>query len=169
MEYITIAKLNKTFGLKGEFRAYSLTDFPKKRFVVGKKYMLVNEKTKDTKEVTLKSFRFSAPWLVISFEEFPTINEAETYLGYDVNMDKAEATLPKDTYHIADLLGCEVYSAEGEKIGVVDDVFRFSSTYTLRVKRVDNKDVQIPFVNQFVPTVDLENKKIIVNVIPGLL
>lgn len=169
MEYITIAKLNKTFGLKGEFRAYCLTDFPKDRFLLGQKFLLVNEKTNDSKEVTLKSFRLSLPFVIIAFEEMPGINEAEAYLGYEVKIDKSKATLPEGSYRLSDLIGCEVFSSDGMRIGVVKDVFRFSTTHTLRVAREGDKDVQIPFVNQFVPTVDLANKRIIVNVIPGLL
>ena len=169
MDYIAVANLNKTFGIKGEFRAYCLTDFPKQRFQKGNKYLIRNEKTGKIIEWTLLSYRMDNPFVVLRFEEITSINEAENFIGWKVCINKEEATLPKDTYHIHDLIGCEIYLEKGDPIGVCVDVFSYSSTMVLRVKREGKEDAQIPFVKSFVKEVDIDSKHITITPIEGML
>ena len=170
MELIQIAKLNKTFGLKGEFKAYCLTDFPTERFKIGTKMYFQNPKSKELKPVTLASYRKKDEFVIIRFEEFPSINDIEPFLGFDLMIEKEQATLPKDTYHVFDLIGCKAYSQDGQEIGEVIDVFSYSPIKNLRIKRNDDlPDVQVPFVNSFIKEINLDSKRIVINVIEGLL
>ena len=50
MEYLTLGKIVKTIGLKGELKVYSSTDFGAKRYLKGNKVFLFNEQTKDIVE-----------------------------------------------------------------------------------------------------------------------
>ena len=77
MDYIAVANLNKTFGIKGEFRAYCLTEFPKDRFIVGSTFILGTPEGEPIMEVTLKSYRMEAPFVILRFAEILSINEAE--------------------------------------------------------------------------------------------
>ena len=169
MEYIQIAKLNKTFGLKGEFRAYSLTDFPEERFKKGKTMFFLDPKTSETTPFTLSSYRKKDPFVFIGFKEIQTIEEAEKHLGKFLVIPKEEAVIPNGAFHVFDLLDCEVYSEEGEKIGVVIDIFSYSPVKNLRIKREGKNDLQVPFVDQFIKQVDVEAKRIVIHVIEGLL
>lgn len=169
MEYVTIAKILSTHGLKGQFRCYSLTSFPKERFQLRRKLTLHNEKTDERLDVTLSYVRQQSGFYILGFEEIDTIDKAELYLKWTVDIDKAEAPLPDDHFRIADLLGCEVLDQEGKKLGEVKDVFSYSPTWTLRVKREGAKDFFVPFVDQFVKVVDIENKKLTIEPIDGLL
>jgi 16S rRNA processing protein RimM len=56
METIRLGKIVNYFGLKGEVKVISMTDFPKERFRLRAKLSLFNEQTQDRKEVTVKSF-----------------------------------------------------------------------------------------------------------------
>ena len=105
----------------------------------------------------------------MGFEEITSIEQAESYLKWDIDINKDEAPIPEDHYRIADLLGCEVFDQEGKKLGQVKDVFSYSPTWTLRVKREEQKDLFVPFVDQFVKTVDTANKRIVIEPIEGLL
>ncbi len=169
MEYVTIAKLLGTHGLKGQFRCYSLTSFPKERFQLRRKLTLHNEKTDERVDVTLSYVREQSGFYILGFEEITSIEEAENYLKWTLDINKEEAPLPEDHYRLADLIGCDVLDLEGKKLGEVKDVFSYSPTWTLRVKREDAKDFFVPFVDQFVKVVDTKNKKITIEPIDGLL
>ncbi len=169
MEYVTIAKIISTHGLKGFFRCYSLTSFPKERFQLRRKLTLHNEKTGERKEVTLSYSRPQSGFYILGFEEIPSIEEAENYLKWDIDINKEDAPLPEDHYRLADLIGCQVLDQEGKALGEVKDVFSYSPTWTLRVKREGQKDFFVPFVDQFVKEVDTDNKKIVIEPIEGLL
>ena len=168
MEYVTVAYLSKTFGLQGAFKAVSMTDYPDLRFKKGRKFYLVDEKTGDTKEVTLASFRNNGQLYILRFEEIPTIEEAENYLKRMVNMDKADAPMPKDSYRFADLIGCEVVDEAGVNQGVVADILEYAPTKSLRIRRKGEKDFFVPFVDKFVLEVDIEKKRIVIEVVEGM-
>ena len=52
MEYVTLAKVVSTHGIKGDLKLFPLTDFAKIRFKKGKTFELYNEETKKTFNVT---------------------------------------------------------------------------------------------------------------------
>ena len=64
---------------------------------------------------------------------------------------------------------CNVYDEEDNLIGKVKDIEEYASYQTLRISRNKDKDVLVPFVKAFIKNVDLENKKIVIHVLEGLL
>ena len=68
MQYVTIARLGKPFGLKGQVHALSLTSFPELRFEKNKSYVLLDLKGNET-TVTLTSFSIKGDALVLGFKE----------------------------------------------------------------------------------------------------
>lgn len=167
MKDLLIGKLGKCFGLKGEMRLTLLTSFPELRFCKGRKLAISNGK--EAIEATVKSLRLTEKGYLIGFEEMPSINEAEPYVGFSLFMDKEEAPLPEGNYRYSDLIGMEVYSESGELLGKVKDVLDYAPKKTLRVERESKADFFVPFVDEFVREIDLEGKKMTIQVIPGLL
>ena len=167
MKNLLIGKLGKCFGLKGEVRLILLTSFPELRFCKGRKLSISNGK--EAVEATVKALRLTEKGYLISFEEMPSINEVEPYVGFSLFMDKKEAPLPEGNYRYGDLIGMEVFSKFGESLGKVKDVLDYAPKKTLRVEREGKTDFFVPFVDEFVLDIDVENKKMTIRVIPGLL
>jgi 16S rRNA processing protein RimM len=170
MEYIRLGQITKTFGLKGQVRCFSLTDFPAQRFQLGTKLSLLNEKTKERQEVTVDYFRDAGEAFFLGFEEWKTIEQAEGYLGSFIEIDQKLAPLPKGYYRLQDLRGCAVLDETGTKLGVVKDVLSYAPTKTLQIGRENQKDFYVPFLaKEFIVSVDIAKKVIVIHVIPGLL
>ncbi|MCR5079456.1 MAG: ribosome maturation factor RimM [Bacilli bacterium] len=169
MDYIYLAKLNKTHGVRGEFKAYCLTDFPKERLKKGRSYFFFNEKTQESSSFTLHSWRDASPFLILKFDAIDTIEQAEQYLGLFLAIPKEDATLPDNHYFISDLIGCKAYSDEGAELGEVIDVFSYSPINNLRIRKEGRKDIQVPFLDEFVKEVDIASKKVVVHLIEGML
>ena len=74
-------------------------------------------------------------------------------------------------YFFCDLEGCKVIDNEtDEELGVVESVEEFPAQLTLSVKsNKTDKIFYVPFVEAFVVDVDIDNKKIYINVIKGLI
>lgn len=119
--------------------------------------------------MTLKSVRPQGPLYVFSFEEVPSIEESELLQGWDLTMDKEEATLPEGMYRLSDLIGCKIVDEESHELGVVIDVLSNAPTKNLKIKKPDGKCFYCPFIDEFVPTVDLNKKTITIHVVEGLL
>ncbi len=167
MEYLLVGTLIKTIGLKGEVKVYPTTHFRDSRFKKGNHLFL--SKDGEMKEVTIKSHKTNGNCDNLIFNEFNSIEEVEKYLHYELLVVKDEKNLKKDMYYFSDLIGLDVFFDNEIYIGKVKKVEEYTSYQTLRVSRESEKDVLIPFVKAFIKEVNLENKKIIVNYIDGLL
>lgn len=169
MEYITLGKIVKTFGIKGEVKVYSSSHFSSARYKKGNKVTLFNEKTNERLEYTIYSYRKDGNMDIISFEELKNINLVEPYVNYLVQIKKNSATLPRGYYHYSDLKACLVYDETKNIIGKVKEVEEFASYQTLRIERNNQKDILVPFVKAFILSVDLDNHSIIIKIWEGLL
>lgn len=170
MEYVKIGTIIKTQGLKGEVRVFSTSDFRYDRFAKGNKVRLVHPTTQDSVLLKVSSHRVDGRFDIISFKDFDHINLIEKYLGYDILVEKNVDELPEGYYFHADLVGCKVFDAANQTlIGVVGAIEEYSAYKTLRIKREDQKDVLVPFVPVFIDKVEIQQKKIWIHVLEGLL
>ena len=168
MSYVTIAILGKPFGLQGEILLYIHTDFPELRFKKGRAYHLVSPKG-DEQIVHLSSLKSHGSKYTVKFKEWNTIEEVENLSGFELCLDKEDAPLPEGAYRFADMVGSEVFDEEGNKLGILVEVTDYAPTKNLKIQMDNKKNFYVPFLDQFVPTVDIENKRIVIHVIEGML
>jgi len=165
-DYISIGKITNFFGIKGEAKVgYSNEEQIKK----AKKVFMLDNKNKT--ELTIKSVRFHKNFAIIKFDEIDNINELIEYKGQRIFISKNAAleNLEENEFLIKDLIGCEVFNEQNEKIGMVESVSNNSSQDLLNIKNLIGQIAPVPFVNDFFPIVDIKNKKIIIKPIEGLL
>ena len=74
-----------------------------------------------------------------------------------------------DVYDIVDLIGLDIYTEGGELLGKLDDVFSTGSNDVYVVKNSEGKQILLPAISDVIKNIDLEQKKIVVNLIEGLL
>lgn len=165
---VTLGEIVAPYGIKGEVKVLSCTDFAKERYKKGNKVILNNPKTNDEVIFTIKSYRNIKGMDVISFEEKEDINLILKYIGYEVLIDRNEKIIKEDNYFYSDLLNCDVIYNDvciGKVINIIDNGIH----YLLRIKRNDKKDLLYPFVERFIEKIDIENKIIILNPIKGMI
>ena len=95
---------------------------------------------------------------------------AEALKGASVQVSRSEfPELPDDEYYWSDLIGLDVVNLQGEALGKVTDMMHNGAQSILRITPVPDPAIEkaperlVPFVDQFVKTVDLEAKKITVD------
>ena len=111
--FITVARLLKPRGNKGELAAQLLTDFPE-RLTKLKEVFLSDPKTKsEPRKVAVQNCWLSQNHkgqAVFHFENIDSINDAEKLRGQDVLLPiEQRVTLPAGVYFVADLVGCSVF------------------------------------------------------------
>ena len=82
--------------------------------------------------------------------------------------EKSLKRLPKGRWYVHDIVGCEVVTVDGEILGTVNEVYVHLGQDVWEVKQ-ESKKFLVPVVNEFVKKVDVRRKKIIVEVIEGLI
>lgn len=150
-----IGKIVGTFGIKGELKVYSESDFIEERFKKGNEIILKSNKTEIT--VKVSSCRIHKNNVLITINELYNINDVEKYISYDI-YTLQELELDEDEYYIDDLVGLEVYNDKNVLIGKVIDVISIPSNDILEVEK-NGKKVLIPFINDYIVEI---NDKIII-------
>ena len=168
MEYLSLGKIIDKFGLDGTAKVYSTTNNAKLRYKKGAKVFLYNESTDERKEAIIESYRSSGQFDFVKFKDL-TVNDIEQIKGFEIQIIKDRNDLEVGYYFYSDLIGCEIVDKDQRVLGIVSKVEEFPAQITLRVKRNKEKDFFVPFVKQFIVNVDVDNKKITINVLEGML
>ena len=165
-DFISIGKITNFFGIKGEAKI----GFDNISQIKNAKEVYLLDDPKKPK-LTIKTLRFHKNFAIVKFEEIDNINDLILYKGQRIFVSKKEAKkkLEKDEFLIQDLVGCVVYDKEDKKLGEVVAVSSNASQDLLNIKNPIGQISLVPFVGEFFPKVDIENKKIRIKPIEGLL
>jgi 16S rRNA processing protein RimM len=166
-ELVSIAKIARTRGLRGEVVADLLTDFPE-RFEGLEDVIAVFADGK-RRELKIERFFFQKDRIVLKFAGVDSIETAETLRNTEVCVEAAEAVeLDDDEYFDWELVGCEVETVDGKRLGTVREVMRTGGTEVLVIDGPD-KELLIPFAESICTEVDVEGKRVTVDPPEGLL
>ncbi|CAB5239104.1 unannotated protein [freshwater metagenome] len=156
---LLVGRIGRAHGILGEATIELRTDEPENRFAVGATLFTETDKT-----LTVVSGRVHNGILLLGFDGIKDRNAIEklkdTLMYAEVDID-APSEDPDD-YHVLQLIGCITYRENGEKFGEVTDVINLPGQDLLAIK-TEKGEVLIPFVHQLVPTVDIKEKRIVVN------
>jgi len=168
-DWVVVAKIVRPQGRHGEALAELLTDFPE-RFAERKRLFLLSPKTAP-RAVELERHWLHQGRVVLKFAGVESINDVEALRGLEVAVPRAErAPLEDGAVYVADLIGCVlVDSLSGTEVGRIGDVDRESSTTSLLVVDTALGQVLVPFVQAYRPVLDLEAKRISMELPEGLV
>ena len=168
MEYLQLGKIVDKFGLDGTLKVYSTTTNGPKRYKKGAVIFLFDEKNNSRLEYKVSSYRHSGLFDYIKLEGIDGSN-ADTFKSFEVQIIKNRDDLEVGYYFYSDLIGCEILDEHQNVLGIVKNVEEFPAQLTLRVSRKNGKDFFVPFIKEFILNVDVDSKKISINVLEGML
>jgi 16S rRNA processing protein RimM len=169
-EFITLARVVKTQGRRGEVAVELRTDVPD-RFREGMRlWALLETQTNERREVQVEDLWPHKEWLVLKFQGIESISDAEALVGAELQLPRSErAVLEPGRTYLSDLVGCTVFDGERE-IGPIEDVtFGAGEAPLLVVRSGANLPYEIPFAEAYLAQVDLERKQIRMRLPEGLL
>lgn len=77
--------------------------------------------------------------------------------------------LEEGEFFIADMIGMEVLTVDGKYVGILEDVLQYSANDVYVVKGEEDKEFMIPAIKKFVPTIDIDERKMIIDPIKGMI
>lgn len=165
--FLEIGQIVNSYGLKGQIKVVPFTDNIQ-RF--SKLKTIYIEIEKQLKEFKIEEVKYHKNNILIKLENINDINDAEKYKNCYIKIDRKDAVkLPEDTYFIVDLIGIEVFTQENVILGKIIDVFPTGSNDVYVVKDELGKQILLPAISEVIKNVDIPNKKMIVNLIKGLV
>ena len=164
---LEIGQIVNTFGIKGMVKVKPFTDDIRRFDELKKVYV---EKNSNQTEYEIEEVKYHKDMVLIKFKGIDKVEQAEmlrnSYLT--VSRDSVEK-LEEGRYYIVDLLGLEVYTDEQILLGTLEDIFNTGSNDIYVVKDKKGKQILLPAIQDVIKQIDIENKKIIVHLLPGLV
>lgn len=166
-EYFEIGQIVNTFGIKGFVKVRPFTD-DMQRFEELESVLVV--KNKELLEMQIEEVKYQQTVVLLKFKGIEDINMAEKFKGCYLKIKRENARkLPKDTYFIADLIGLSVYTDEGQYLGKVDDIYNNKSNDVYVIKDELGKQILLPGIKEVIKQIDIEDEKITVHLLNGLI
>lgn len=157
--YIEIGKIVNTFGIKGELKVQSESDFVEYRYRKTAKIYL--KMGRNMKEVEVTSFRFLKGNAIITIDHLQDINDVKDYIGAIVFADATDVPpLNEGEYMIDDLVGLNVVDEDNKRLGIVKDVIILPTQDILEIDNGNPKPLLIPFIDEYI--ISIENDTIVV-------
>lgn len=163
-----VGKIVNTQGIKGEVRVISKTDFPEERYKKGSTLSLFMDGKKVT-ELTVASHRKHKNFDIVSFENHPNINDVEKYRDGILKVSEERLTeLPENEFYLHQIVGLTVQDEEKNTIGKISEVMSPGANDVWVIERPKKKDLLIPYIEEVVLKVDLENQLVTIHMMEGL-
>ena len=163
---LTVGRIGKPQGIRGEVTVEVRTDVPEVRFADGAVLLT------DDRPLTVASSRWQNGRLVVAFEGVPDRSAAELLRNTMLQVDATDVppSDDPDEFHDSQLVGLAAHVVDGGRLGSVTDVLHLPHGDVLVVRRDGGAtEVLVPFVKAIVPDVDLAAGTLTVDPPEGLL
>ncbi len=166
-QLLQVGVISSTHGVRGEVKVFPTTD-DVKRFKKLKKVIL--DTGKEQLPLEIEGVKFFKQFVILKFRGIDNINDIEKYKGKSLLVDREHAVkLKKDEYFIADMIGMDVFTEEGELFGTLKDVMETGANDVYIIDMTDGKEVLVPAIKQCILDVDIENRKMVIHLLEGLV
>lgn len=166
-DLVTIGKIERHFGVRGEFKVRSLSDVPGRLDHL--KQVQVLSPTGQIVEKTVAHVRRAGATYIMGLVGVTTPEEAVALRGGLIQVPRRPAaTLAADVYFECDLIGMTVENERGDEVGVVEAILEIPDNHVFVVRK-GTEEVLIPAAKSFVTSVDLVRRRMMVRGIDDLV
>lgn len=162
-----VGVITSTHGVRGEVKVFPTTD-DSARFKELKKVLLDTGKELLTFEV--QGVKFFKQFVILKFKGIDDINEIERYRHCSLFVMREDAVpLSEGEYFIADMLGMEVVTEDGERFGTFKDVIETGANDVYVVDSPVYGEVLLPAIRECILKVDIKEQRMTVHLMKGLI
>ena len=166
LTHFRIGQIVNTQGLKGEVRVYPYVDDINRFDELENFYLDKNF----NQEFEVERVRYKGNMVIMKIKGVDSVEMAERLKTKNLYVSRENSVdLDEDEFFIADLIGLDVFTVAGEKVGTLKDVLQYSANDVYVVKGDNDKEYLIPSTLKFVPEINIEEKKMIIYPIKGML
>lgn len=162
--FVAVARVRGAWGLRGHLRVELLTDFPdrlaeRQRLYLGASF----------RPVEVEAFFLHGRHAVLKLRDVASAERAEALRDQVLYIPERELPpLPEGIYYWHQIIGLEVQTTSGQPLGRVVDILRTGSN-DVYVVRAGDREVLVPAIEPVIHTVDLAQKLLVIDPLPGML
>ena len=166
-QLLQVGVISSTHGVRGEVKVFHTTD-DVNRFKKLKKVIL--DTGKEQKELEIQGVKFFKQMVILKFKGIDNINDIEKYKGKSLYVTREHAVkLKKDEYFIADLIDMQVMLEDGTEFGTLTDVMKTGANDVYCIQTEKYGEVLVPAIGECICQVDVEARKMVIHLMPGLV
>ncbi len=164
---VTVGRIGRAHGIRGEVGVEVRTDTPDERFADG---TVLTTDPAQRGPLTVRGSRWHSGRLLVTFDGVADRTVAEGLRGTLLLAEIAddESTGDPDEFFDHQLVGLKAVGVDGAAIGVVREVIHAPGQDLLSVELVGGGEALVPFVTEIVPEVDVTGSRVVVDPPPGL-
>ncbi|MEW2545652.1 ribosome maturation factor RimM [Streptomyces sp. NPDC047002] len=165
---LVVARVGRAHGIRGEVTVEVRTDEPEVR--LGPGAVLATDPA-SAGPLTIATGRVHSGRLLLRFDGVADRGAAEALRNVLLIAEVDPEELPDDPDEFYDhqLMDLDVVLADGTEVGRITEISHLPSQDLFIVERPDGSEVMIPFVEEIVTEIDLEEQRAVVEPPPGLL
>jgi 16S rRNA processing protein RimM len=166
-EMVLVGKVARAHGRFGEVIVNPETDFPAERFAPGSVVHALRSGREEQLKVNAMRMHLGRP--LLAFDGVDTMSDAEALAGVELRVPERDLTpLPEGTYYEHTLVGCDVVTVSGRRLGAVAKVEGRAGGARLIVGS-GRDEIQIPLAHHICVSIDVASRQIVVDPPEGLL
>ncbi len=166
-EMLKVGVIVSTHGVRGEVKVFPTTDDPA-RFKGLKEVML--DAGKETIPLEIENVKFFKQFVILKFKGIDNINDIERYRKCPLMVTRENAVaLGEGEYFVADMIGMEIVTEDGERFGTLKDVLRTGANDVYVIESAKHGEVLIPAIKECVLNVDIEERRMRIHLMDGLI
>lgn len=164
---VTVGRIGKAHGIRGDVTIEVRTDEPERRFAAGTALLVQNDAHAP---LVIEDARDHSGRLLVKFEGIDDRNHAESIRGLilEADVDPDELPADADEYYDRQLVGLSAQTKDGLELGTVTDVVHLPGHDLLAVHSDLFGEVLVPFVQEIVTEVDTLNGVVVMDPPGGL-
>ena len=166
-DMLQVGVITQTHGVRGEVKVFPTTD-DVNRFKKLKQVIL--DTGKETMPLEIQSVKFFKQFVILKFKGIDNINDIEKYKRCSLYVTREHAVaLEEDEYFIADMIGMEVCTEDGNIFGTLKDVIETGANDVYVIENAEHGEVLVPAIKECIRCVDIEKGQMMIHLMDGLI
>lgn len=166
-DMLQVGVITQTHGVRGEVKVFPTTD-DVNRFKKLKQVIL--DTGKETMPLEIQSVKFFKQFVILKFKGIDNINDIEKYKRCSLYVTREHAVaLEEDEYFIADMIGMEVCTEDGNIFGTLKDVIETGANDVYVIENAEHGEVLVPAIKEYIRSVDIEKGQMMIHLMDGLI
>ena len=166
-ELIPVGKIIAPHGIKGQMKLHSWSGNAESLAAV--RFVTLKFPTGTLREFTTTCFKANSGKFIIGLQGVDDINLVQPFVGNEVCLKRGQLPgLEEDEYYWSDLIGLQVFTDDGTRLGTIADIFETGSS-DIYVVQGEGREYLIPAIADVVKAVDITGGRVVITPLDGLL
>lgn len=166
---IAVGRIVGTHGIRGQLRLHSYSG--NMESLKSADFIYLRSPSGETRKILLKRAVYHGDKILLSLDGLDTIELVQDLVGFELYLDRDQLPTPgTDEYYWHDLLELSVVTAEGQRLGTIQDILETGANDVYLVRNPDNgREYLIPAISSVIASIDLTSKTMVITPLDGLL